>query len=222
MKVGTDGVLLDAWASGKGAIRILDVGTGCGLIALMLSQRYETAEVTGIEIDSSAVIDARMNVAASPFASRLRIVEGDIVERARNSEERFDLIVSNPPYHEEELLPPSEARAKARHTAGGGLTFAALLKSVKSLLAPGGSFALILPSTAAERFLLLALAYGLYPERRTEVVTREGKAPRRTLLQLSSRVLPSPVPTELVLQNATGGRSAAYSELCAEFYLKKR
>lgn len=221
MKVGTDGVLLGAWATADNPMRILDIGTGCGLIALMLAQRFSEADVTGIELDEEAAKDACENVVASPFSSRVRIIIGDVLRYRFEEKDGYDFIVSNPPYHEEDLLPPDEERAKARHTGGGGLTFVALLESVKALLRPTGTFAVILPFHAAESFLLLAVAYGLYPCRRTEVVTRAGKAPRRILLELSFRPLPLPDSNCLILQDGTKGRSKAYSELCREFYLKQ-
>ena len=147
MKVGTDGVLLGAWANAKGKQRILDIGTGSGLIALMLAQRTD-AMITGIEIDPASATQAQENAAASPWADRLQIVATDIA--GYTSYQAFDLIVSNPPFFNEMLLPPGAARSQARHTQA--LTFEALLFHVQRLLSPEGSFCAILPATALTHF----------------------------------------------------------------------
>ncbi|MFR1987405.1 MAG: tRNA1(Val) (adenine(37)-N6)-methyltransferase [Prevotellamassilia sp.] len=121
MKVGTDGVLLGAWADLSETTRILDLGCGSGLIALMAAQRNPQALVKGVEIDEAAAADAQANVAASPFHERVQITCADALTLSAPSFEA-DCILSNPPYHEEELLPPEAQRAAARHTGGGGLT----------------------------------------------------------------------------------------------------
>lgn len=227
MKVGTDGVLLGAWADVAQARRILDIGCGSGLIALMAAQRNLHAEVTGIEIDTEAVLDAQANAAASPFADRVKILQGDAV-RHPFPDASFHCILSNPPYHEEELLPPTDARAKARHTAGGGLTFAALLRTAHRLLDksfPYSNLSLILPATAVRHFVSLANVHGFVLTHRTDVVTRPGKPAKRVLLEL---ILLSTTRTqqkislkhdELILTGDNGKRSEAYATLCREFYL---
>ncbi len=220
MKVGTDGVLLGAWADVAESQRVLDLGCGSGLIALMLAQRLAAnASVTGIELDEAAAADAQDNVAASPYAGRVAVVCADVVHY-EGPAGGYDHIVSNPPYHEEELLPPAARRAAARHTAGGGLTFAALLHSVTRLLSPAAEarFSLIIPTQALSRFLPLAACHGLFPARRTDVVTKEGKPPKRTLLELRRQ---SGHSREEIfpLMDVEGLRSAAYRALCAEYYL---
>ena len=220
MKVGTDGVLLGAWADTQDAKRILDLGCGSGLIALMSAQKNRNAHITGIEIDAAATEDARANVTASPFADQIEIVCADALHYD-STEGRFDCIISNPPYYEEDLLPPSSTRAAARHTQGGGLTFAALLKAVDHLLdadAPQARFSVILPTQAVSRFLPLAMLHNLHPARRTSVVTRPGKPCKRTLLEFRRRSTPV-ITDELVLVNDQGGRSEAYNRLCGDFYL---
>lgn len=222
MKVGTDGVLLGAWAALHESTNLLDIGTGSGLIALMLAQRNAQAHVTGIELDEAAAADARQNVAASPFASRINIVCGNVLtypDAAGGAV--FDHIVSNPPYHEEELLPPSARRAAARHTSGGGLTFAALLRTAAHVIVPGpqSRFSVILPSPALPTFLPLAAVHGFYLARQTNVVTRPGKPCKRVLLEFRLQPTPTAQTDELVLVADDGGRSAAYSALCADFYL---
>ena len=222
MKVGTDGVLLGAWADVVGCSHILDLGCGSGLIALMAAQRNRNAQITGVEIDPSAVLDARDNVEHSPFAAQIQIECADILHYTSTSEP-LDCIISNPPYYEEDLLPPSATRAAARHTQGGGLTFAALLKSVDALLPMDNTnarFAVILPTQSLTRFLPLATLHNLHLTRRTSVVTRPNKPCKRTLLEF--RRIQAPLRSdELILIDEHGGRSAQYETLCQDFYLAK-
>lgn len=221
MKVGTDGVLLGAWATVDTAKRILDLGCGSGLIALMLAQRAPQALVTGVEIDEAAANDARLNVQQSPFAKRIQVVTANALGYAPTLP--FDLIVSNPPYHEEDLLPPSAHRAQARHTAGGGLTFEALLCCVKRMLCfnnPRAQFSVVLPTAAQSRFTTLAQLHGLHLLRQTNVVTRPQKPCKRVLLEFG--VEPGLLQTgQLSLVADDGSRSEQYNELCGEFYLAR-
>ena len=219
MKVGTDGVLLGAWANVKHAHRVLDIGCGSGLISLMLAQRAPLAHVVGIEVDNAAAHDAMLNVASSTFANRIEIVTSNAL--TYNTHAPFDCIVSNPPYHEESLLPPSALRAKARHTAGGGLTFSALLEVVCRLLnkqSHHAHFSVVLPTQAANGFIALAAVYGLNLLRETKVVTRPTKTCKRTLLEFTPHNASFRTST-LVLLDERGNRSNAYSELCSDFYL---
>lgn len=164
MKVGTDGVLLGAWAEVRpGDRRMLDVGTGTGLIALMLAQR-SAAWITAVDIDVECATQAAENFAASPWADRLDAVS--VAVQRYDPVEKFDLIVSNPPYYVDSLLSPDEGRNTARHAAG--LPFGELAAAVVRLLSPGGRFALVLPPVEMQRFRSAALGR-LYPVRWTEV-----------------------------------------------------
>lgn len=219
MKVGTDGVLLGAWANAEHAKRVLDIGCGSGLIAMMMAQRAPLAKVTGIEIDANAATNARHNVEVSPFCSRVEIVETNALHY--HSGQLFDHIVTNPPYHEETLLPPTATRAQARHTAGGGLTFEALFEIVSRLLdkqAVHATFSVILPTQAVARFEAQAAIYGLNLWRKTNVVTRPGKPCKRTLLEFRPHNV-TLIENTLILLNADGKRSNEYNSLCADFYL---
>lgn len=215
MKVGTDGVLLGAWADVARASRILDVGCGCGLIAIMAAQR-SAAHVTGVDIDAPSAAQAAANAAASPFAGRIGIVCTDV--RTFCPDERFDCILSNPPFFDESLLPPDPVRASARHTSA--LSFAALVEAACRLMAPRATLQVIVPATARTAFLTEASARGLWLVRRTDVVTVPGKAPKRTLLHLSSgRPDEAPAVDELPLCGRDGRRSPEYDRLTHDFYL---
>lgn len=213
MKVGTDGVLLGAWApigvrSQESGIRILDVGTGSGLIARMLMQRCPEAEVEGIDIDEAAVEQAREN-GVRAYCSALQEWQGT-----------YDLIVSNPPYFQNSLKNPNAGRMTARHT--DTLSYTDLIHHCARLLKEDGQLALILPADAETEVRGLAAAERLSLTHVTRVYSKEGKPAKRVLLAFSrDSGIPDYRYTEdtLVLENEKGGRSAAYSELCKEFYL---
>ncbi len=215
MKVGTDGVLLGAWAEIGQGRRVLDIGSGSGLIALMAAQRG-AAETVGVEIDPDAAAQARENMAASPFAATVGIVCADI--RTFTDAEGFDCIVSNPPFFVENTLSPDSRRAAARHA--DTLTFPVLTASAARLLRPGGLFQLIVPAQSARNVHADCTLSGLTLVRRTDVATRDGKAPKRTLLAFTKGPCPTlPLRDTLTLFTATNEKTAAYAALTADFYL---
>lgn len=208
MKVGTDGVLLGAWAP-LGS-RILDVGTGSGLIARMLMQRCPEAEVEGIDIDEAAVAQAKEN-GVRAFQARLQDWKSDIGDC-------YDLIVSNPPYFQNSLKNPDRGRELARHT--DSLGYEELIAHSARLLKEEGQLALILPAEAEEEIRNLAARYSLFPTHITRVYSKETKPARRVILAFSRKnSIVGLTEDSLVLEDEKGGRSAAYSKLCEEFYL---
>ena len=208
MKVGTDGVLLGAWAP-LGS-RILDVGTGSGLIARMLMQRCPEAEVEGIDIDEAAVAQAKEN-GVRAFQARLQDWKSDIGNC-------YDLIVSNPPYFQNSLKNPDRGRELAGHT--DSLGYEELIAHSARLLKEEGQLALILPAEAEEEIRNLAARYSLFPTHITRVYSKETKPARRVILAFSRKnSIVGLIEDSLVLEDEKGGRSAAYSKLCEEFYL---
>ena len=207
MKVGTDGVLLGAWA--PMGTRILDVGTGSGLIARMLMQRCPEAEVEGIDIDEAAVEQAREN-GVKAFVSSLQEWQGT-----------YDLIVSNPPYFQNSLKNPDKGRQTARHT--DTLSFEDLIKHSARLLTEDGQLALILPAEAENEIRQLAGAEGFFLTRVTRVYSKESKPARRVLMNFEITKSRDHVITliedTLVLEDEKGGRSLPYQTLCRDFYL---
>ena len=197
MKVGTDGVLLGAWAPVLPSDRrVLDIGTGTGLIALMMAQRMPQARIAGVDIDD--VSQARENADASPWGARLEFHRCPVQEFAAGG--AFDLIVSNPPYFVGSLTCPDAGRTAARHAVH--LPFEALRDAVLRLLAPGGRFALILPSSEAERFLAVCRD-ALTLVHRTDVRTTPCREAKRALLCLTR-----PAGAPLLLRQLTAGASA--------------
>lgn len=219
MKVGTDGVLLGAWAR-VGGLRLLDIGTGTGLLALMAAQRSPEARVTAVEIDPEAFAQAKENVGRSPFADRIEVLLQDI--RSYEPPRPFETILCNPPFFSEDTLPPSASRALARHASL--LSFGDLISVVSQrLLAPDGVFHVILPYGESNQFENEAFIRGLKTIRRCLVRTVERKPPRRVLLSLSpasSAFSVSSTSETLVLQAPDGSRSPEYARLTADFYLK--
>lgn len=224
MKVGTDGVLLGAWGCVEGR-RILDVGTGTGLIALMAAQRNPEAEVLGIDIDEAAILQARENVAESPFSDRVSCVLCDLmafpINNGKSSDCKcFDAILCNPPFFTEDTLPDDKSRALARNNKS--LPFELLIPKVASLLANDGTFSLIIPSQLVTELIGLCLNEGLHLVRRCQIRTTAHKPTRRTLMTFSFDCRPQTADCrqeELVLMTDDGNRSQAYQELTKDFYL---
>ncbi len=230
MKVGTDGVLLGAWAgpgrpgeiSGGSPQTVLDIGTGSGLVALMLAQRYPEAQVTGIDSDAEAAAQARENFAGSPWQQRLRAAHISLQEFCRGTAataaaRRFDLIVSNPPFYDTTLTSPDPLRTAARHT--GGLTHEELLLLSAGLLSDTGVFSLIVPSESEKSILRLADRSRLHLHRLTRVYSKPSSRPRRILASFG-KISKGPVTEETVcLTDADGSRSEWYRKISEEFYL---
>lgn len=215
MKVGTDGVLVGAWASVRSSDRaILDIGTGTGVIALMMAQRAAEARIVGVEIDHESAAQARENIAESPWNDRVEVAECAVQNFV--SAEKFDLIVSNPPYFVDSLKCPDGSRNRARHT--DTLSFAELMKAAERLLAPEGRFVVIVPAEAA---MSVVAAGRLHLVRRCDVRTKPMGLPKRVMLEFSPRYVGAAVREELTVGDGTsGGYSPEYVALTREFYLK--
>lgn len=218
MKVGTDGVLLGAWAHFTPEHRrILDVGTGTGLIALMAAQRTEAwgAEVVAVEIDAPSAEDARENFARSEWDERLSLVECAVQEFC--PDEKFDHIISNPPYFVDSLLSPDASRTAARHTTS--LSFDELALASARLLNPEGVLSLVLPYDAVADMTLAAARAGLFLVRREDVSSKQNAAPLRSLLEFG--FVPQPtLRTNLTIHISGGDYSEEYRSLTKDFYLK--
>lgn len=174
MKVGTDGVLLGAWA--QGGQRVLDVGTGTGIIALMMAQRYSEAQVVAIDIDEGAVRQAQQNVAQSAFVKQVSVVQQAVQEH----QGEYEAIVSNPPFFIDSLQAPDEQRNMARHTAT--LSYGELMKAAHRLLADEGEFSVVVPFDYRQRMEDEAIFVGFFPSRVCGVRTTDRKPVKRYLL----------------------------------------
>lgn len=217
MKVGTDGVLLGAWASLEGGGRVLDVGTGTGVIALMAAQRSPKARIDAVELDEQAARQALENAANSPWAGQIRVHHTTIQDFARENPVRYEHILCNPPFFVRSLKAPDAARAAARHS--DVLPFDELAAAVERLLAENGIFSVVYPATEAADFQRIMLARNLYATRRMQVRGTPRGPVKRVLLEFSRR--PSPVvEEELTIERAPKEFTEEYRRLTADFYLK--
>ncbi|MBQ1177892.1 MAG: methyltransferase [Bacteroidaceae bacterium] len=222
MKVGTDGVLLGAWARVAHCRRVLDIGTGTGLVALMAAQRSQ-AHIVAIDLDADAVAQATANVAASPWPARIQVMEVDAREidhsdvSIQNSEFLFDAILCNPPFFENALKSPDAARTMARHT--DTLSFDELARSAARLLSPEGELSVIIPYDRAHDMTVSAACQGLFATRQTIVIPVEGGKPKRMLMAFSREGQSHRVET-LCIHDAQRCPTADYVSLVSDFYLK--
>lgn len=216
MRVNTDGVLLGAWANVTSAKTVLDVGTGTGVIALMLAQRCP-AEITAIEIEKNAAEEAAENIKQSNWNKRISVQNcsfQDFMETATNS---FDLIISNPPFFADGLKNLNQNKSIARHN--DLLPFSLLIEGSVRLLAPDGRLALILPVDQALRFTKEVSEKGLFPERLTEVKPNPLKPANRYLMEFSKKTSLL-VKDSLTIYTESGAEySEQYKNLTRDFYL---
>ncbi len=216
MKVGTDGVLLGAWADCSNCKNILDIGSGSGLIALMLGQRSPDAFIDAIDIDENACKQTEINVAASPFVDRIRVIQSDYKDF--NPPYTYDLIVCNPPFFSQSLKCPDQSRTTARHN--DQLSFEDLICKSKSLLNKGGKFAVIIPFDNPEVFIQIATNEDLYICRQTYIKPKLTSPPKRILLEFSKENNTQKIEDELVIEYERHQYSPEYIALTGEFYLK--
>jgi tRNA1Val (adenine37-N6)-methyltransferase len=216
MKVGTDAVLLGTWVNLKGVKRILDVGTGCGIIALMLAQRTEEGvNIEGIEIEKQSAQQAENNLLETRWCNRVLFHNYSL--QTFRSQFKYDLIVSNPPYFNNSQLPPKAHRAKARHT--DSLSYKELLYHSVRLLKTKGRIAMILPFEEGKLFVSLAKEVGLYVNRQLSFYSRKEKPQERWLFEFSfhSKKIKE---EELILHGEGESWSEDYKKLAKGFYLK--
>jgi len=214
MKLTTDSILLGSWA--EGGKRILDIGTGCGILALMMAQRFEMASVLAIDIDAEAVKQAQENVELSPFAERIKTqctaLQNLCVETP------FDCIVSNPPFFENSLKNNDQRTTVARHT--DALPFSALVKHANRLLSDDGIFSVIVPQESLQSIRVEISVSGLFIHRITEIRTTPNKSPKRCLIACSKQNRNALQRDEILLFDEQGNRTEKYQNLTRDFYLK--
>lgn len=215
-KVGTDSIVLGSWASANSIATILDIGTGCGLLALMLAQRFPHAQVTAVEIDKPAWEQAEQNFRQSPWAEQLDAVNVDV--RKFEPSDSFDLIVCNPPYFELSLKPNNDSRATARHD--GQLTFSDLTEVVVQLLNQRGQFSAVLPFDRASEFIDVATDRSLNLTRRCDVLPTPASEPKRSLLSFGRQRSETVEFSELLLEESRHQYASGYVELAKDFLLK--
>ena len=218
MKIGTDGVLLGAWATIKhNPTSILDIGTGTGIIALQLAQRSDAELIDAVEIEDNAYEQAVENFENSPWGDRLFCYHTSLEEFANEIDETYDLIVSNPPFYSEDFLSNNKARNMARFTTS--LPFDMLLKNVASLISEDGVFATIIPYKEEDGFIQLAENYHLFINKICRVKGTPTTEIKRSLLEFSFRKNTIET-TELIIENQRHNYTEDYINLVKDFYLK--
>lgn len=219
MKIGTDGILLGAWVGLNNPYSILDIGAGTGVIGLMLAQRSDAGLIDAIEIDDDAYEQCVDNFENSPWGDRLFCYHASLDEFAEEmqDEEKYDLIISNPPFYAEDYKTENESRNLARFL--DSLPFEDLLEYATSLLSDEGQLAVIIPYTEEVNFLKIAKSYNLYPNRITRVRGTQNTPIKRILLQLSfseNKI----IEDELVIEITRHQYTPEYTALVKDFYLK--
>ncbi len=217
MKVGTDGILLGAWSPVAGVTRILDIGAGSGLVALMLAQRTgDSVTIDAVELDADAAVQAQENVMESPWSARINVHSAEIQTWVKTCPLRYDLIVSNPPYYEKGVDCATPQREQARYTTS--LDHSALLACATECITEEGFFCVVLPESTGNVFTQKALEMGWHLRLRTDISDTESRLPHRVLLAFS------PAAGEcfcdrLVIRGPDQRYSEGYTGLTQDFYL---
>lgn len=214
MKVGTDGVLLGSWANG--GEHILDIGTGTGLLALMMAQRFEKSLIDAIEIEENAYQQAAQNVAKSVFKNKINIIHSSLQNFAKSNINQYDSIVCNPPYFVNSLKNNKKSKTIARHN--DTLPFNELISLAYKLLKTEGTLSLVLPVNIFPLIETEAVIYGFFLNRKISIKTTEKKQPKRVLVEYKKEPTQIETSTEYLL-NQNGEKSIWYQQLTNIFYI---
>ncbi len=217
MKVGTDAVLLGAWIFPNGSKQILDIGTGTGVVALMLAQKTE-AHIDAIDIDKNAFNQASENVSESKFSNQISVIHSPLQQYCKEVNKKYNLIVTNPPYFEQSLKSSDEQRSYARHA--DVLPFEELIDGVIKLLDPKGKFCLILPTLEAEKFRVLAQKRGLFLSKLLRVKSKVNKdIEKRHVMQFEFTPTEFSEKTIAIEQDERHQYTDDYKQLTKDYYL---
>ncbi|WP_353780079.1 methyltransferase [Winogradskyella sp. 3972H.M.0a.05] len=218
MKIGTDGVLLGAWTSvEKNPFSVLDIGAGTGVLSLMLAQRSFAELIDAIEIDADAYEQCTDNFENSPWNDRLFCYHASLEEFTEEIDDKYDLIISNPPFYSEDYKTEDSSRDLARFA--DALPFEELLSCASKLLSPEGTFSVIIPFKEEPSFLSKALEYGLYPSRILHVKGNPDSSFKRSLIEFSRYQATTEI-SELTIEISRHNYTEVYKELTKDFYLK--
>lgn len=216
MRIGTDAVVLGSWINPENVSGILEIGTGCGVIALMMAQKCD-AVITAIDIDENSIPQAAMNFQNSPWNMRMRALHCSFQEFAGHHPDKFDLIITNPPYFTNSLRSPLKSRNIARHD--DHLKANDLLAGVLKTLSHSGKFHLILPAEDAIKFQEYAKEYYLFLIRQLMIKPKPGAKPNRIAMEFSFTPAESVITEEIIIRREDNSFTDAYRELTGDFYL---
>ena len=215
MKVGTDAILLGRWTEVKPADVVLDIGTGCGLLPLMLAQKG-VAQVDAVDIDRASIEEATVNFEASQWRDKLNAFCIDIADFQPNK--KYDLMVSNPPFFNRYSKCDEERKSRARHN-DMSLSYASLCNAVERWLKPDGRFSLVLPVNMADDFLHEAGKNGLFLHKRLTIIPIEGKEPNRFNLELGFEKVPVIQEESFTIRDRESRFTLQYTEFLKDYYL---
>lgn len=215
LKVGTDAILLGAWADIKKTTKILEIGSGCGIIALMLAQRCN-ADIDTIDIDSNSCNEARKNFGLSPWSKRIKVTNISFQDFYKNNKNQYDLIVSNPPYFSNSLKSNDIIKNLAKHN--DSLGFKELVLGLSKLLLPEGKACIILPINEALKFKEEAFNQHLFCNHEVEIIPGTGKPIMRLLMQFA-KTKTITKKEQLIILNENNNYTNEFIDLTREFYL---
>ena len=214
MKIGFDGALLGAWANHENPNSILDIGTGSGLISMILRQRFPESEITAIEPNNNAIKQSKINFDKSPFEKEINLVQTKL--QTFDTATKFDLILSNPPFFTEDTGSDDEDRNEARQEKF--LPIIELLSRAKDLLSESGKFYLIYPTWEIQRVIESAENLNLFISNQTTIYSRKEKPSKRTILEFQSSPC-NTIQSEFISGNQDVGYSNEYKQLMKDFYI---
>lgn len=219
MKIGTDAILLSASAPKTNARRILDIGTGCGVVAMIMAQYNCNADITAIDIDSQSIAQASSNFSYGPFCERMQAINIGLQEFANNKENhaKYDCIVSNPPYFVNSLSAKGKARNMARHNES--LPFEELVSNIAILATPDAFITIILPYDQTLQTIQLFKNHGIYPSRQIEVYSKSDKAIERMIVTYRPFETKNIEIERLILRNQDNDYTTQYKTMVADILL---
>ncbi len=219
MRIGTDAILLGAWTDPGPAKSILEIGTGCGVISLMLAQKSD-ARIDAIDIDEESVKQAESNFLLSPWNERLHPLKVSLQDIISTSDQKYDLVITNPPFFIDSLPSPDARKNRARHTTN--LSQQELLAGIKHLLCDDGIFLVILPAEESRKFTQLVESAGLFIQKQMKVRPKDGKPVNRILSGFGFQPGTKPYPEELIIRNEDNTFTKEYIAFTNAYYFSLR
>ncbi len=216
MKVGTDANLLGIWTNINDVKTVLDVGSGCGIIALLIASRSK-AQVDAIELDTNSASEAKENFQESPFSQRMKLIHEDVVSFSTRHPQTYDLIVSNPPFFTNDLRSDDQRWSNARH--GDTLNFRQLCETSVWMLKPRGTLSLVLPYDASPAFTRLAHEHGLYLSRSMLIFPRRGLPPNRINMEFVMGTAKAESQERLIIREEDHSYSQQFIDFMKDFYI---
>jgi tRNA1Val (adenine37-N6)-methyltransferase len=217
MKIGTDAVLLSAWVNINNINNVLDIGTGSGIIALLLASRQKDCYIDAVELDKMSAIEAGENFKNSPYANRLKIINEDFKNFNKSCNKQYDLIISNPPFFINDLRSENSKRKNARHS--DSLNYNDLIEGAKKLMLKNGRFCVVLPYYESKKFIETAKENGLTISRELLIFPKPCKEPNRINIEFQLNKTEKTIHEKFILREENGKFTEQYIKLLGNYYL---